>query len=593
MAPGGLSERSGAPLPAADGHGGRNAPGFLFFVSLIRAMTKTTVSFLAIWLLVFLAYSGLRAHTFHAPLVHDDGLFLSGAQAWAGGELPYRDFWDHKPPGVFFFHSLPLRLFPFSLPAVKWHQILWLSGSAALLFTFCRRRFGWLPSLLAFGLYVFYTSTPVTIQSGGLTEECALFFVVLCFWLILRVRGTWGWNCFFAGLALGTAVEFRQTYVFTTAFLLGALLHNAHQRGKKLKEVPGSLAAMGLGLVLPEIFISIYFLAHGAWWDYFEASYLFNLYYIGPGRTYKPLEEILSLQWRFITSTGPYLYAPLLALSTCYWVPKGLRWMTWPLILAFLGDLVAISLSGEFYYHYYVQASVSMCLLLALFFEGFIRGLRSAWGAGLSSPRLWGTGFWGRGIYGLALLAATVLPLISGLERYRSEVHKIMENQRTGEGPYQMQRGVADAVRAMTTPEDRILLIGREPNSVYLLSHRYPGNRYYHYSPLWKKKLAAAAKPRHYQAFLSDLDIDQPALLLIDQKTLSLESYEEDTGDEKSRLRNQFLDRVNAFLADHYTPLENVAPFAPEDRWFWYDTRLRILVRKDLVEAVRKRLSVS
>jgi len=561
---------------------------FYTFVSLIRAMTKTTVSFLAIWLFVFLAYSGLRIHTFYAPLVHDDGLFLSGAQAWAGGEMPYRDFWDHKPPGVFFFHSLPLRLFPFSLPAVKWHQILWLSCSAALLFTFCRRRFGWLPSLLAFLLYVFYTSTPVTVQSGGLTEECALFFVVLCYWLILRVRGTWSRNCFFAGLALGTAVEFRQTYVFTTAFLIGALLHNAHQRGKKLKEVPGPLAAMGLGLVLPEILISIYFLAHGAWWDYFEASYLFNLYYIGPGRTYKPFEEILNLQWRFIQSTGPYLYAPLLALSTCYWVPKDLRWMTWPLIVAFLGDLVAISLSGEFYFHYYVQASVSMCLLLALFFEGFTRSLRSVWITGFSSPRSWG-----KLLYGLTLLAVTVLPLASGLERYGTEVDKILENQRGGEGPYQMQRGVAEAVRAMTSPEDRILIIGREPNSVYLFSQRYPGNRYYHFSPLWKKKLAAAVKPRHYQAFLSDLDIYQPVLLLLDLKTQSLESREEEDGDEKKRLRNQFLHRVSAFLADNYIELEKVMETPPEERWFWYDTRLRILVRKDQADQVRQRLAGS
>jgi hypothetical protein len=533
-------------------------------------MKKITIRIVLIWTVIFVLYGGLRYHTFLNSFAHDEGLFLYGGQAWSAGQLPYRDFWDHKPPGVFFFHSLPLRFFPFSLTAIKLHEIVWLSCSASILFVFCRRRMRPETSVLATLFYIFFTSMPYTIRAGGLTEESALFFVVLCFWLMLRSRGKLRWNCFFAGLALGTAVEFRQTYVFTFVFLIGALLHNAHQRGKKFRDVFRPFLTMCVGLALPEVIISVYFLAHGAWRNYMEASYLFNFYYIGPARHSMPLADVFYKQWMFISKTGPYLFAPLLALSTWKWIPRTTRWMLLPLILAYLGDLIAISLSGEYYEHYYVQASVSTCLLLALFWEGLFTRLQLAWNNGLF--RFPSMVFC---VYALFLLALVAHFFAGGLRTYIGDYRAICEKRGSPEGEYAFQHGVAEAVQSLTDPEETILLIGRDPNSVYLLAERYAGARFYHFSPLWKDKLSGAVKEIHRQAFLQDVRDKAPVVLLIDLK--------------KRGVIDRFLPEFQAYIDEHYIPLEDLVDEIPTDKWFWYDAWLQFQIRKDKTEMIPTR----
>ncbi len=534
------------------------------------------------WFLIFLLYFGLRSHTFSSSLVHDDGLFLYAGQACAVGQIPYQDFWDHKPPGIFFYLSLPLRLFPFSLFAVKFYLILCLSFSAILLYYFCQRRFLLSTSIIVTLCYVFYTSMHFTIRSGGLTEEDALFFVVLCFWQILRRRGKLLWNSLFAGLALGIAIQFRQTYVFTVAFLIGALLHNAHQRGEKFKDVLGPFFAMMGGLVIPELIISFYFFIQGCWWDYLEGSYLFNFYYIGPARTNKPLSEVLQIQWEFIQSTGPYLYAPLLALCTCYWIPTATRWMMVPLILAFLGDLVAVSLSGEFYSHYYVQAAVSIAILHAMFIEGLAYMLKSIHQAGwlrfLSLLKL---------IFCIFLIVVTFVPLYWGIKQYISDYKFILRDRDAQEREFAMQRGVAKAVQQLTAPDDTILLLGQQPNSVYFLSGRHAGARYYHYSPVWKPKLRKALKDYHYGYFMDDIRTRKPVLLLVDLRVRELRELTDLEMTEDSML--DFIPGFKPYIVDNYLLLSDVLDESPSDQWFWYDIRTIILVRKDHTQAIKQR----
>ncbi|MGC9326775.1 MAG: glycosyltransferase family 39 protein, partial [Candidatus Hinthialibacter sp.] len=313
-------------------------------------MKKFSIT-LWLFLLVACAYTGLRSHTFFAPFPHDEGLFLYGGQAWANGELAYRDFWDHKPPATFFFHSLPLRLFPFSITAVKIHECIWLSLSALLLFALCRRRFSRAVSFITLTLYVVYTSLPYTIRTGGLTEESALFFIVLSFYLILRKEGSIFGNSLWAGLALGAAIQFRQTFFFESFFLLGAALHAIRRNGEAWFKIWKPGLALAAGMILPEILVSLYFLIQGAWFDYFEASYLINFFYVGPARPDRSWSEFLTIQWTFIQSTGPYLFSPLLAFAVFSWIPKTNRWMLGPLLAVFLGDACAISLSGEYYKH--------------------------------------------------------------------------------------------------------------------------------------------------------------------------------------------------------------------------------------------------
>jgi len=60
----------------------------------------------------------LLVHLFFA-VDRDGGTFLTIAQGLLDGRLPYRDFFDHKPPGIYYALSVPLALSKGSIWAAK------------------------------------------------------------------------------------------------------------------------------------------------------------------------------------------------------------------------------------------------------------------------------------------------------------------------------------------------------------------------------------------------------------------------------------------------------------------------------------------
>ena len=47
----------------------------------------------------------LRAPVASLAFERDEGEYAYAAQRWIAGDVPYRDFFDQKPPGVFAFYA--------------------------------------------------------------------------------------------------------------------------------------------------------------------------------------------------------------------------------------------------------------------------------------------------------------------------------------------------------------------------------------------------------------------------------------------------------------------------------------------------------
>ena len=57
------------------------------------------------WLLVAALACVLRAPVAALPFERDEGEYAYIAQRWLAGDVPYRDAFDQKPPGVFLFYA--------------------------------------------------------------------------------------------------------------------------------------------------------------------------------------------------------------------------------------------------------------------------------------------------------------------------------------------------------------------------------------------------------------------------------------------------------------------------------------------------------
>jgi hypothetical protein len=127
------------------------------------------------------------------PLAWDQAMFALGAQRMHHGGVLYRDYWDPKQPGLFFFYELAGALFGFG--AVGFHalELLALLGLALALLITLRGRFAhrWIASLtplLTIGWYYAVTSDWHLTQ----IESLVGLPLYLCGWWAVRAAETAG-----------------------------------------------------------------------------------------------------------------------------------------------------------------------------------------------------------------------------------------------------------------------------------------------------------------------------------------------------------------------------------------------------------------
>jgi len=550
----------------------------------------------AIWLVLFGLLVGARYYTFGSAIVHDEGVFLYGGMAWAAGEVAYRDFWDHKPPGITLFHAIPIRLFGHSLLAVRLHEVFWLAVSATIFLYLCRAHLSAGPAILSLLFFALFVSMKLVIRSGGLTEESALTFHALSYLFALRRRGSLKSNFFLAGLFLGLAAQFRQPFGLSIVFIVLCLLWRPRGCEVALKRRIAVLPILAVGAALPEAVSSGYFALRGIWPEYIEASYLFNFLYMGGGPDALGLGDGLQKHWEMLKATGPYFLSPALVIPLVWWLPARLRRVGVLMIVAFLCDSVAISLGGRYYEHYYLQATISSSFLLGLMFQAMYEGLRPRVVRGRASqlPGPLRRGKTLRGVYLVSciLVGGLVLEICTAstagaIKRYIRQYKAELGNRRQPTGELRTERALGKAIRTITEPDERILLLGASPTSVYFASGRLAGSRYYHLSPFFRKAFAQSMRKRHRERFLSDLKRRRPVLIILarEERQIYFAGIEV--------VENSAAAFLVPYLEEEYVSLEDFYPRSKIREtlwWTWYGRICSFRIRKDKVEEMKRRI---
>jgi len=164
----------------------------------------------------------MLVHLFFA-VDRDSGAFLTIAQGLLDGRLPYRDFFDHKPPGIYYTLAIPLALSRGSIWAAKGFLLmisactLWLIAQVLGALEADGRTIWWGVAFGALGWVVYQGYTLVT-------ETLVALVVTGTLSLIISERPkVFG----LAGFLIGVAVLFKQPAVL---FLLPMLVHSILNR---------------------------------------------------------------------------------------------------------------------------------------------------------------------------------------------------------------------------------------------------------------------------------------------------------------------------------------------------------------------------
>jgi dolichyl-phosphate-mannose-protein mannosyltransferase len=403
----------------------------------------------------------------------DAGVFFYAAQRLLAGGAPYRDIWDHKPPGVYFVDAVGLLID--GRTGVWLVQLAFLVAAALLGYRALRREFGQTAALV--GSLAWLVALPRLFLEYGQTSFVEFYALPLQFGalvLLREIRPLTTARAVAIGVLGGAAFLLKPTLVgIWIAIALVVLLHR-----RRHALVPVVAIAVG-GLVSLAIVVA-WAAASGVLNEMIDQAVIYNRAYSAFAPLSERVDSVLSgLRLTLpsglaVVAVGAWLYAVM----TRRFAPPllGVALAAFPIELA-------LSTWGRGYHYYFIAWLPSMAVLAAFAVSEWQR---------IASARI------ARPMLVLAVLAMSVLPafLVTRLAFT------------TDDGRF---RSAAAYVASNSHPSDTVLIWGSHAEVLFLAERRSPTRYVYQYAALSTRGYATVIRVNE---FLLDLQRARPALIL-------------------------------------------------------------------------------
>ncbi|MFZ4695077.1 MAG: ArnT family glycosyltransferase, partial [Verrucomicrobiia bacterium] len=161
----------------------------------------------------------LRVPIADIPLERDEGEYAYIGERWLRGEVPYRDAFDQKPPGVFLVYGAVIRTLGRSVSAIHWGAQIWSFGTVAAVWALARSAGGNAVGAAAGLLFSLLFTNPGVLGNAANAETFLILPSTLSLLAALRARrsGSARW-ALAAGVLAGMATLFKQV-ALTNALL--------------------------------------------------------------------------------------------------------------------------------------------------------------------------------------------------------------------------------------------------------------------------------------------------------------------------------------------------------------------------------------
>ena len=223
-------------------------------------------------LAVFLCIIGLGATSLTMPFGGDQGLNLLIGRVIAEGGAPYRDVWDLKHPGIFFFFAAGGSLFGFDEFGLHVFELIWMLALALVVRVAAGR---WLEGrtsaslapLLTVGLYYAIARTLHLTQTESVVG-LPLMVSLWCAFEAVRARRHMKSWLFACGAAGGVAMVFKFPYgAIPLAFWLLTIRELKSQKNETLRRAASAVTPWVIAGALVPLLGTLIYLAEKRLWS--------------------------------------------------------------------------------------------------------------------------------------------------------------------------------------------------------------------------------------------------------------------------------------------------------------------------------------
>ena len=426
----------------------------------------------------------------------DSGFFMYAGRQILEGKIPYRDFWDHKGPVIYYLDALGLLLGRGSAAGVWALELAWAGSTVACLFVLLRK----ISSTLAawVGCLVFLFGLEDALGGGNFVEEYAVLFTILSLLLFQMFIKSGGikWVVL-SGALVGFTFLLRPNQISVGLAIGIYLLVGAVRR--KFKRVR-SMQVLGFvaGATAPILLFSLYMAGNHAFGEMLNNVIGYNRLYTGP--LHLPVLEDFGRGLAGFPWLGFWIIGGLAAL-----LPRVVR-RAEPspeqsfdivLLLGATAELYLSNISRAGYRHYYIGWLPYAAGLAAYLFSsvlGFLSSFAPRWRAVLS-----------RIIYVVAILAAAGFGwmfLSEALRLYPEVAAHTTPIWERVDHPLTRLRGYSEGYSSL-------LMWGNEVEFNFLLEKDSPSRFVYQYSLM----NPASATERTLHEFIDDLEAGMPLIV--------------------------------------------------------------------------------
>ena len=438
----------------------------------------------------------------------DSGVYLYAGQQMNNGSIPYRDFWDHKPPGIFFINQIGLMLGNGNIIGVWFLEIV--SILIAILFSYLFFKTTFKSDFIASLTTLFwFFSFLIVIEGGNLTEEYVLPFSFMALYIFSKAVKNNRNYLYFLLLGSISAVVFllRQNLIsiFVAIFIYFAI-HNYKQ--KKIRLFFKQLVIAVAGFLIIIVPLIVYLIKHNALLETLNSVFVYNIIYSSGNNIFANAPNVAARGWYFFWKNRASLVLLLGALELYALVRfpivnlnlKKIKYIIHFTFLYLPLELIFVSISGRTYPHYYINWVPLMSLLFSFVYYYYfkVKQTRGSVYINILTKSIF--------IYSVSFFILNTIRTYN-FTYIRNSYLNLITHVR---GYIRPQTDIEKYILSNSTEDDYLLMWGAE-TSINFTTRRKSPTKYVYQYPLFSTKYSSAAR---YEVFLKEIKQNKPLLII-------------------------------------------------------------------------------
>ncbi len=503
----------------------------------------------------------VRVRLLDIPLERDEGEYAYMGQLLLQGIPPYGEAYNMKFPGTYLMYALIMAVFGQDIRGIHLGLMIVNGAAIILMYLLARKVVEEIPATVAGSAYgLLSLSSSVFGFAAHATHFVVLTAIGGMLLLLRAIEKRASILYFLSGLLLGISVIMKQPGMFFVLFCATYIIWKYFfppEQSQPGNDVAGSagpvrqlviwLGIFCAGAALPLLITGLWLYASGV----FDRFWFWTFVYASRYASQMTLSDALKLfKNTFSHVTDGFLFlwifAALGLIVTFF--HKGLKVNRSFVILLLVFSFLSICPGFYFREHYYVMLLPAVSLLASIF-VGYLIGHLAFFGTRLSTL-----------VGAMAFIAAIAIGLVHERGYFFYESPERLSGVLYFRNPFKESLVIANFIEERTTPDDKIAILGSEPEIFFYAKRRSATGYIYVYS---LTEIHEYALPMQKE-MISEVEASRPKFII-------------DVRVQRSWLKREWseqyiFDWSKNYIADNYD-LVGVAEMIPPDTsaYRWYD----------------------